>query len=291
MRVALAQINLTVGDLDGNVARLTRVVEEAREAGAQVVAVPELAVTGYPPEDLVLKRSFVRANQEALEEVAGHTGDLLAVIGFVEAHDEVLHNSAALCTGGDIVAVYRKQLLPNYGVFDERRYFLPGLRHVLAESSAGVLGLCVCEDAWSERGPVISQGDAGAQVVVNINASPYHKGKLSERTEMLAARARRARASIVYVNMVGGQDELVFDGGSLVLDPDGELVARLPQFEERLEVVDVPLGATDSNDDPAIDRLSIQLRPARGPLPAPMVAGELRPEEEMYRALTLGVRD
>ena len=290
IRMALAQLNLTVGDVGGNARRLIEGLDAARDAGAQVFVAPELAVTGYPPEDLLLKTSFLEANVKALHDVAARTGDLLAFIGFAHPTSRSLYNAAAICHGGEVVAVYRKHLLPNYGVFDELRYFDEGRGHVLVETPDGVVGVCVCEDAWSPRGPVVSQGDAGAQIVVNINASPWDRHKLGVRTEMLADRARRARASIVYVNTVGGQDELVFDGGSLVLDANGEVVARLPQFEEIIAVVDVPLGETKPTRHPSVRRIRADLRPASGTT-TPLEDRDLSPEEAVYTALSLGLRD
>ncbi|HEV2754162.1 MAG TPA: NAD+ synthase [Actinomycetota bacterium] len=288
--MALAQLNLTVGDVPGNRKRLIETVEWARDAGAQVLVVPELATTGYPPEDLLLKESFLRANVEALHDVAARTGDLLAFVGFVQPTSRALYNAAAICHGGRVAGVYRKHRLPNYGVFDELRYFDSGRGHTLVETPDGVIGVCICEDAWSPHGPVVSQGDAGAQVVVNINASPWNKHKLGERVEMLGERARRARSSIVYVNQVGGQDELVFDGGSVVVGPDGEVCAQLPQFEESLAVVDVPLGETKPTRHPAIRRIPLTLRPAGGEA-APPAPQELSPEAEVYTALCLALRD
>jgi NAD+ synthase (glutamine-hydrolysing) len=288
--IALAQINPTVGDISGNTSTIIDHVERARTAGAQVVAFPELAVTGYPPEDLVLKRGFVAANVEAVHRIAETTGQLLAVVGFVEADGRRLYNAAAFCHENRILAVYRKQLLPNYGVFDERRYFEPGAEHFLVETDSGIIGVCVCEDAWFSDGPVVSQGDAGAQVVVNINASPFHKNKLEERAIMLGRRARRAHASIVYLNAVGGQDELVFDGGSLVIDAEGDVVVRLPQFVEAFEVVDVPLGTDRGTDHATVTRLRANLPSATGPRSAPK-APELPDDKEIYDALVLGLRD
>ena len=205
IRVALAQINPTVGDIDGNVERILHAMEWGAKAGAQVVVAPELAVSGYPPEDLLLKRSFLAANQAAVQRIAAAAGEQLTIVGFVEPSEGNLYNSAALCHHGEVVGIYRKHLLPNYGVFDEHRYFEPGEAHVLIETTHGVIGVCVCEDIWDASGPAISQGDAGAQVVVNINASPYHKGKLAEREAMLGERARRGHASIVYVNWSGAR--------------------------------------------------------------------------------------
>ena len=286
----MGQMNPVVGDIDGNVERLVALIGRAQTAGAQVIAFPELAITGYPPEDLVLKRSFVNANLAALEKVAAASSDVLMVVGFVDRAGDHLFNAAGMCFGGEVVATYHKHLLPNYGVFDEKRYFEPGRGHTLIETPTAILGVCVCEDAWFDPGPVISQGDAGAQIVININASPFHKDKLEERTAMLGKRARRARTSIVYVNTVGGQDELVFDGGSLVVDPEGEEVARLPQFEEALEVVDVPLGEARDFQHATIDRPRVRLRNPSGSVYS-VVTPVLPDAEEIYRALVLGVRD
>ena len=291
IRAALGQLNFTVGDIDGNAARSISAIRESIERGAQVLVLPELTLTGYPPEDLVLRSGFVQANHRALEDVASHAGDLLTVLGFVDTDGRHLYNAAAICHSGEVKAIYRKQLLPNYGVFDERRYFEPGDRHTLIDTGRGVIGVCVCEDIWSPTGPAIAQADAGAQVVLNINASPFHKGKVDERAMMLGERAQRSSASVVYVNLVGGQDELVFDGGSLVIDPDGLLTTRLAQFEERLEIVDVPLGEARSLHASNVDRLSLSLRDADGRNAAVPVIPTPDESEEMYRALELALRD
>lgn len=290
INIALAQINTVVGDIDGNTERIKAAITESRNAGAQVVALPELAVTGYPPEDLVFKRGFLKANVEALEEIASVAQDVLAIVGFVEPGHYRLYNAAALCHRGKVAGVYRKQLLPNYGVFDERRYFQPGRGHVLVDTDHGVVGVCVCEDVWAPDGPAVSQGDAGAQVVVNINASPFNKGKLAERTQMLAARARRAKTTIAYVNAVGGQDEVVFDGGSLIVDQNGDVVTRFPQFVEHLQVTTVPLGEAGDSNHPAIKRVRMQL-PFQDPVPRRPSVPELPREEEVYTALCLALRD
>lgn len=290
MLVGIAQINQTVGDISANTERIIASIDRARAGGAQILCTPELAVTGYPPEDLLLKRSFVHANRAALQEIATAATDVCTIVGFVDEQADRLYNAAAICFAGEIVAIYHKQLLPNYGVFDEKRYFHPGTRDVLLETPAGVLGVCVCEDLWSPTGPVVSQGDAGAQIVVNINSSPFHKNKLAERLDLLGERARRARAAIVYVNMVGGQDELVFDGGSLVVDASGELIARLPQFEESIAVIDVPAGEVRPISG-AVDRISVELRDAGSTTASSPRASVLRPDEEIYRALVLSLRD
>jgi NAD+ synthase (glutamine-hydrolysing) len=291
MRVALAQINQSVGDIEGNAGRVIDAIHAGRDLGAQIVAAPELALTGYPPDDLVLKPSFVSANLAALEEVARATTDVVALVGFVERAGNRLYDAAALCQRGEVLAVYRKHLLPNYGVFDERRYFDPGTAHVLFETSEGVFSVSVCEDAWDADGPVVAQGRAGAQMVININASPFHKGKITERAEMLGERARQARASIAYVNLVGGQDELVFDGGSLVIGPDGEVVGRLAQFKESIAVIDVPLGSARSQKVEAVSRIPLGLRAKESPAPRPSIAPSLSRESELYAALELALTD
>src|SRR5918996_944000 len=288
--VALAQMNPTVGDIDGNRRLIEDAIERAHEAGAQVVAVPELAITGYPPEDLVMKRSFVEANVDALHAIATRTSEVLAIIGFVDRGKNTLYNAAAICGRGEVLGVYRKHLLPNYGVFDERRYFEPGRGHILIDTKDAVIGVCVCEDAWSPTGPVVRQGDAGAQIVININASPFHKNKLAERAALLGDRARRAKTSIVYLNAVGGQDELVFDGSSLVVDPEGEVVARMPQFEESFAVVDVPLGTAGETKHPSVRRVPFELRSPHADAVTP-AADPLEPSEEVYRALGLSLGD
>ncbi len=291
IRVALAQMNQVVGDIDGNMGRILETLECAATEGAQLVVTPELAVPGYPPEDLLLKPEFLHANRHALEQIAAATGDVLTIVGFVDEGRDRLYNAAAICQHGRVMSVYRKHLLPNYGVFDEFRYFEQGRGHTLVDTPDGIIGVCVCEDAWSNSGPVTSQGDAGAQIIVNINASPFHKNKLEERTEMLAERARRARASIVYVNTVGGQDELVFDGGSLVIDPDGEVVARWPQFTEHFGVVEVPLGEAGHRHHPSIRRLSTTLPALTVPPPQALLAEPSSSDEEIYEALRLALHD
>lgn len=291
INIALAQINPVVGDIDGNRKRIVGSISAAREAGAQVVAVPELAVTGYPPDDLVFKQAFLDANMDAVRSIARETNDLLVVIGFVESGHNRLYNAAAICHGGRVVAVYRKQQLPNYGVFDERRYFEPGRGHTLIETPDGVVGVCVCEDVWAPDGPAISQGDAGAQIVININASPFQKGRLEEREEMLAARARRAGAAIAYVNTVGGQDEVVFDGGSLIVDATGRTIARYPQFKEHTDVTAVPLGEERGARHPDVRRIQLALRPRVELKQQPASPPDLSKEEEIYSALRLGLRD
>ena len=241
MRVALAQINPTVGDLEGNTRLIIDWIGRAREQGADIVCFPELAVTGYPPEDLVLKRAFVRDNLKQLEVVTRATKGISAVVGFID-DDGAIFNSAAFMHDGELKAVYHKVFLPNYGVFDEERYFQRGRRSPIFELAGVRVGVSICEDAWYPTGPISVQAAHGAQVLININGSPYHRGKRQARESMIATRAMDSRAFLVWVNLVGGQDELVFDGNSVVFDPDGEVIARAPSFAEDLLVADLDIG-------------------------------------------------
>jgi NAD+ synthase (glutamine-hydrolysing) len=238
MRLVLAQLNVVVGDLDGNVGRITDAIGEAQRAGADLVVLPELAVTGYPPEDLLLRPGFVRASRAAVDEVAKACDDIVALVG-APAFDRDLSNAAFVCAGGEVRGVYRKQFLPNYGVFDEHRYFAPGRELVLLRMGDVVLGPTICEDVWQPGPPATDLALAGATLLVNLSASPYHGGKAEDREEMLVTRARDNAAYFAFCNLVGGQDELVFDGHSVVLDDEGEVVARASGFEEALLVVDV----------------------------------------------------
>jgi NAD+ synthase (glutamine-hydrolysing) len=238
VRLALAQLDVVVGDLDGNVIRIVSAVEEAKRASADLVVLPELAVTGYPPEDLLLRPGFVRAAREAVDEVARACTDVVALVG-APAFDRDLANAAFVCADGVVRGVYRKHFLPNYGVFDEHRYFAAGRELLLLELGDALVGPTICEDVWQPGPPATDLALAGATLIVNLSASPFHVGKAEEREEMLVTRARDNAAYFAFCNLVGGQDELVFDGHSVVLDDEGEVVARAPGFEEALLVVDV----------------------------------------------------
>src|ERR687895_1494040 len=231
LRVALAQMNATVGDIEGNAAKVREMTARARDEGAALVVFPELALTGYPPEDLLLKTHFVDRAAAALDELARDTEGIVALVGFPERADDV-YNAAAVLADGRVAAVYRKMFLPNYSVFDEHRYFQAGIRPATVELNGVTLGLTVCEDIWEPGPPATSEALAGAQVIVNLSASPYHRGKGLERELMLAQRARDNLSAVLFCNLVGGQDELVFDGHSVAIDQDGEVIARAPQFEE-----------------------------------------------------------
>jgi NAD+ synthase (glutamine-hydrolysing) len=238
MRLALAQINTVVGDLDGNRDLILARLDEARERNAELVLFPELAVTGYPPEDLLLRSGFVRAAAHSLGEIAAQARGVVALVGFPHFQTD-LYNACAVCADGEVKAVYRKRFLPNYGVFDEDRYFAPGRDLVLLEVGETFVGLTICEDMWQPGPPATDLALAGAELLVNISASPFHVGKEIEREEMLVTRARDNSCFVAFCNAVGGQDELIFDGHSCVLDDEGEVVARAVGFEETLLVVDV----------------------------------------------------
>jgi NAD+ synthase (glutamine-hydrolysing) len=300
IRLGLCQLNTVVGDLDGNVDRMLDAYERADAADCDLVAFPELSLTGYPPEDLLLRPSFVAQCAESLEKLAARTGRLAAVVGFPEVQRD-LANAAALCANGRVQGVYRKHLLPNYAVFDEQRYFAPSTVDGPLFVVAGVrTALTICEDAWSPNGPIITQAEGGAELVVNINASPYYAGRIHERDAMLATRAADASVPVLYVNLVGGQDELVFDGASMLFDESGHLIARARQFQEDLLVVDVdvrpafrrrlldPRGRARSN---ALPEISVSEAHLGDHHEAPRVEPLLSPVQEVYEALVLGSRD
>jgi NAD+ synthase (glutamine-hydrolysing) len=302
IRVALCQINSVVGDLDGNVARILQAYEGAEASGADLAVFSELAVTGYPPEDLVLKPGFVADNLSALDKIAARTGRCSAIVGFVDA-DRDLRNAAAVCAGGEVVGRYHKRLLPNYAVFDEQRYFTPGVHPLSLYSIAGVrVGIAICEDAWAPTGPIFGQGAGGAELVVILNGSPYFRARREERERMIATRAEDAHAAVVYVNQIGGQDELVFDGGSFVVDDQGDLLARLPQFDETTAVLDLalrpafrtrlldPRGRVAAEPLPVVEVTSAP-GGERAPLSPPAITAPLPDVAEVYAALVTGTRD
>jgi NAD+ synthase (glutamine-hydrolysing) len=307
-RLALAQLNTTVGDIAGNRDRIIQTLRCAEELGAELVAFPELALTGYPPEDLLLKPAFIRDNLAALQGIARATRDTLVVVGFVDRTDDIF-NAAAVLYRGQVVHIYHKQFLPTYGVFDEDRYFRPGWEAPVFRLGEVAIGVNVCEDIWYAVGPTNAQSLAGAELIVNINASPFADQKLAFRKKMLATRAADNHAIVAYVNAVGGQDELVFDGSSLVFDPGGELVCQGRAFEEDLLLVDLDVAGVfrerlhdprrrkehlrQEADRPAqiiqIDtQRPVTHRPWLPPRPSVPGMSEL---EQMYRALVLGTRD
>jgi NAD+ synthase (glutamine-hydrolysing) len=272
LRVALAQIDPTVGDIDGNTAKIAEWIGRAAAEGADLAIFPELCVPGYPAEDLYLKRHFVEANRAAVEELARGVGEMVALVGFAEpvaggGDHRHAHNSLAVLHDGAVHSVYRKNRLPNYAVFDEQRYFLPGEAAATVEVADARVGLTICEDLWEEGPPGSTEAGEGAVLIANPSGSPYHRGKGSEREAMFAARARAYGTHLAFCNLVGGQDELVFDGHSFVVGPSGEVLARAAQFEEELLLCEIPAAA-----------------PGRAAEPLPDLA-------EVYGALVLGLRD
>ncbi|GAC1524227.1 MAG: NAD+ synthase [Thermoleophilaceae bacterium] len=308
LRIALAQMNAVVGDIAGNAERIGESIGRARSRGAGLVVFPKLALTGYPPEDLLLKTHFLDAAGEALCELAAKADGIVALVGFPERSDDV-YNAAAVLADGEIAGIYRKMSLPNYGVFDEQRYFQAGTEPRLIELNGVTIGVTVCEDIWEPGPPATTEALAGAQVVVNLSASPYHAGKPLERERMLVQRARDNLSIVAFCNLVGGQDELVFDGHSVVIGQDGQVIARAPQFEEALTIATVDPGAVAASRlrDPR-HRAAVRRERSRGAPPLhssailtvardgdDQVGGSLaKPLDavhEVYAALEVGLHD
>jgi len=303
LRVAGAQLNLVVGDLEGNHDRIAGAMAWAENEQADVLLLPELAITGYPPEDLLIRAAFVDANLDILRRLAEAAADVVTVVGFADRVGPVadpledaavrsVANAAALIHRGEIRGVYHKVLLPNYGVFDEDRYFVPGREPARTWDLGGVpVGVSICEDIWIPEGPPTHQAATGARLLLNINASPYHTDKAEERAKLLSDQAARSGVPVAYLNLVGGQDELVFEGDSMVFDASGRLLYRAAEFTEEQFVVDVPLAATRSPGGTAVTVRSdpVVVRPART---LPESPSRLEPEEaEIYQALVVGLRD
>ena len=297
LRVGICQLNLTVGDLDGNVERMLAALAEVSERGGDVAVFPELAVSGYPPEDLLAKPRFALDCQAALEKIAAATGRCAAVVGLPVAGDGgELFNAAAVCANGGTAGVECKAQLPNYGVFDEQRHFSAGTPEALFEIAGVAVGISICEDIWIDGGAVERLAAGGAELIVNVNASPYNIGKLDERLGVLRRRIGRTGCPVVYVNLVGGQDELVFDGRSLVLDAGGTVTAQAKGFAEEVLLVDVEVGCAGGSADlegPALRRIPVSAPRAvmPAPLPAAAPAAPLDPLDEVYAALVLATRD
>ncbi|HOW35388.1 MAG TPA: NAD+ synthase [Candidatus Omnitrophota bacterium] len=295
LRVALAQINPTVGGLDGNRRKIAGTIQKARESRSDIVVFPELALTGYPPEDLLLRDQFVRDNLKALAQLAPQTKGITAVVGFVDRDkNRKLYNAAAVIADGKLKGIYRKEKLPNYGVFDEKRYFTPGENNPVFSFGKIIFGVNICEDIWADDGPYHCQAKAGAQILINLSSSPYHAGKIKQREELLKKRAKAMGVFVCYVNLIGGQDELVFDGGSLILSPKGKKIASAGQFQEGLVFADLKITPQRkskslknkkvicvSKANPAVKGKAVEL-------PAIRALGAV---EEIYEALVLGTRD
>jgi NAD+ synthase (glutamine-hydrolysing) len=272
VRIAQAQINTTVGDLKGNSDKIIKFIKEAKRNKADIITFPEMAIAGYPPEDLLFKPQFIKDNLEALKKISRYTDNIVALVGFVDKVGDKIYNACALLAHGQHIYSYHKILLPNYGVFDEKRYFTPGEECLIFKLGDLSFGVNICEDIWEENGPASFEAlKGGAQVLLNISASPYSAGKLNLRETILRRMAKRTKAYIFYNNLVGGQDELVFDGASMIVNAQGKILSSAKQFEEELLVFDInPKEKT--------------------PLPISQPA-KLKPIEEIYQALILGTRD
>jgi NAD+ synthase (glutamine-hydrolysing) len=305
LRLAMAQINVVVGDVEGNTRKILEWIDRARRVQADIVTFPELALTGYPPEDLLLKPQFIDTNLSALNTVVEASRDIVVIVGFVDRTDDIF-NAAAIAQNGKLVTTYHKIYLPNYGVFDELRYFQPGNRCPVLQMDGATIGVSICEDIWYPDGPVFQQViSGGAEVIINISSSPYRTGNRRWRERMLATRAGDNTVIVAYNNLVGGQDELVFDGDSLVFNENGELIARGKQFEEDLVVVDVDVDSvfrkrlhdprrrqqkTTSSAAPEV--FALETRTVRtSSLPSKPLPTPLDDDAEIYRALVLGTRD
>jgi NAD+ synthase (glutamine-hydrolysing) len=309
LRIALAQINPTIGDLEGNVSKITGYIDEAVKAGAHMVVFPELSITGYPPEDLLLKPQFIEDNLDALKKIQKKARDIIAIVGFVDKKDDI-YNAAAVIYNRKLIDTYHKTYLPNYGVFDEVRYFQAGTRCPTYRIADASFGINICEDIWYPEGPSRLQALAGAEVIININASPYRIGKGRFRENMLSVRASDSIVIVAYLNTVGGQDELVFDGGSFIIDQNGYVIARGRQFKEDLIVTDLNLDGVRMKRLHAPRRRQEIIKLGRGAVEeitipykkelqeekvVPIIQTEaykvLEPVEEIYEALVLGTSD
>ncbi|MBB3052724.1 NAD+ synthase (glutamine-hydrolyzing) [Prauserella isguenensis] len=303
LRIALAQINPTVGDLNGNSDLIVERAREAADAGAHIVVFPEMTLTGYPVEDLALRETFARASREQVDTVARRLadtgcGDLLTYVGYLDQDEAGPRNAVAALLGGEVVATQYKHHLPNYGVFDERRNFKPGAELDVVRLHGVDIGMVVCEDLWQDGGPVAALGEAGVDLVVSPNASPYERAKDDVRLPLVASRAREAGAPVVYTNCVGGQDDLVFDGDSIVVGADGTLLARARQFAEQVLVTDVEVQEATHTAEGGFAGLRVHRRtlsdgpvPPREPLGDPVIGEPLADEAEVWSALVLGLRD
>lgn len=290
VRITLAQINTTVGDLEGNVARCLDAAGKAIENGSDLVVFPELAISGYPPEDLLLRPGFLRGCRKALEKFAAGAGEICAIVGLPDGIGPV-YNAAAVVSGGKVHCIYHKMFLPNYGVFDEKRYFLPGTEPLSFRLGDITVGTTICEDIWVKKGPFCELSAVHrSDVIINISASPYNAGKLHDRTELLTERTTETETPIVYVNLTGGQDELVFDGGSLVFDGKGNCILKAPSFTEYLAVVDFEFENPLREGSAPCFKIPKRPEPQRSRV-KPIIAPPLSEEEEIMEALVLGTRD
>lgn len=294
LRIAIAQVNVTVGKLEANQELAAGRIEEARRLGCGLVVFPELTLTGYPPEDLLFKKHFITANLAELAALTPKTKGICAVVGFVDRDAQGrIYNAAAVLNHGNAAGVYHKICLPNYGVFDEKRYFTPGSQPLILDTSWGRIAVSICEDLWPDDSPYLRRlAGSGTDLIVNASASPYHFGKIAYRKELMKRRAASARAYLAYANLVGGQDELVFDGSSFILDKQGREISSGAAFAEDLMIYDLPPPETAQKTHLQGSGVRIELkgRPIRRKNVSAKPRG-ISPEEEIYRALVLGTRD
>ena len=292
LRVAMAQINCVVGDVDGNSRKVIEYINKAKEVGADIIAFPELSVTGYPPEDLLLKDKFVDDNLDGLKKIVKAADDIVVIVGFADKNENLLYNAAGVIYKGAIKGIYHKVFLPNYGVFDEKRYFESGNRPLIFKLGKFVFGVNICEDIWHKSGPTKLQAAKGAGLIININSSPYHVGKIKEREEVVKNAAKTNDIVIAYINLVGGQDELVFDGQSMLVDNSGKIVQRAEAFKEDLLIADVPIPIKKLCDPKEYIVINEDYRPKDTGLE--LTRREIKPPEmitEVYEALVLGLKD
>ncbi|MAO89813.1 MAG: NAD+ synthase [Dehalococcoidia bacterium] len=285
MRIALSQINVTVGDIDGNIDRILQRIKSARDLGVNLIAFPELCITGYPPEDLVFKNQFVDDNLTALQSVISASDNICVVIGYIDKDVDAIYNAAAIIEHQTLIGTYRKMVLPNYGVFDEQRYFTPGSEATIFNINGVKTAINICEDIWSDKGPIKYQRESGSKLLININASPYHRGKREERETLLCKKALENNLAIAYVNLVGGQDELVFDGTSVIVSPEGEVLARASQFSEDNLVFDISLEEDRNTKKCKVSNFNLE-KYSKTKNKEPM--DDL---EEVYAALVTGTKD
>lgn len=291
LRLAIGQVNCTVGDFEGNCAKIINEIEKARSAGADIISFPELAIPGYPPEDLLLKAGFIEDNMAALKRIVRATSDIVVITGYAQKIKNKLYNAAAVIYDGDLKGSYQKMLLPNYGVFDEKRYFYPGTLPAIFKIGDVSFGVNICEDIWHKEGPAAMQAAAGASFIINISSSPYHYGRIEEREGVICRQAKENGVFISYANIVGGQDELVFDGHSMIVAPSGKLIDKALGFKEDLLVADIEITVKKSSGKsspvPVCKKFDVK---TRQPL-SKKHTKQIEPTAEIYDALTLGLKD
>jgi len=295
LRLACAQINCTVGDLEGNCKKIIEYIQKAEKLGVDIISFPELTITGYPPEDLLLKPKFIKDNLEKLKKLARNVFDIVTVVGFVDRQSKNIYNSVAIIYNREIKGIYHKMFLPNYGVFDEMRYFKQGTTPFVFKFGRVIFGANICEDIWHKDGPTRLQSLSGASLILNISASPYYVGKVKERENIIKNQAKDNSVFIAYTNLVGGQDELVFDGQSLVVDSNGKIIARAEAFKEDLLIVDLNISAIKTKLTEKtimiVDKvLSLSKKPPIPPIPKKQIKS-LEPINEIYQGLILGLKD